>query len=96
MWEWLMLFPKRGCLPQISQIFGMVVLSFLKKAHIYIIKPPRPSIRPLVPDHILRRLKASRVLLMSMAMVSGPTPPGEGVSQAALWKTSGWTSPIQV
>src|SRR5712692_1235618 len=41
-----------------------------------------------------RRSRAAfTVLLISMAMVSGPTPPGTGVIAPATSATSGWTSP---
>jgi len=44
----------------------------------------------------LRRLKASRVFRISMAIVSGPTPPGTGVRKAAFLITLGSTSPTTV
>src|SRR6266852_568284 len=44
----------------------------------------------------LRRRAALTVLLISMAMVSGPTPPGTGVIAPATPATSGWTSPTRV
>src|SRR5579864_7656044 len=40
-----------------------------------------------------RRRAAFTVLLMSIAIVSGPTPPGTGVTAPAISATSGWTSP---
>ena len=40
-----------------------------------------------------RSLAACTVLAMSMAMVSGPTPPGTGVMAPATSATWGWTSP---
>src|SRR6266849_4402821 len=40
-----------------------------------------------------RSLAAFTVLLMSMVMVMGPTPPGTGVSAPAVFTASGWTSP---
>ena len=44
-----------------------------------------------------RRRAARRVLRSRQAMVSGPTPPGTGVSQAARSAASrGWTSPTSV
>src|SRR5207245_10960857 len=42
-----------------------------------------------------RRRAAFTVLLMSMVMVMGPTPPGTGVSAPAVLMASGWTSPTR-
>src|ERR1700735_3780758 len=41
-----------------------------------------------------RRVSARTVLLINMAIVSGPTPPGDGVIAPATSATSGCTSPI--
>src|SRR5439155_13719696 len=41
-----------------------------------------------------RSLAAFTVLLISIVMVMGPTPPGTGVSAPAVFTASGWTSPI--
>jgi|SRR5690242_13828804 len=44
-----------------------------------------------------RRMQAALTVFdMSMAMVSGPTPPGTGVIAPATFATAGWTSPISV
>src|SRR5258708_39884464 len=40
-----------------------------------------------------RRRAALTVLLMSMVMVMGPTPPGTGVSAPAVLMAPGWASP---
>src|SRR6266446_327735 len=42
-----------------------------------------------------RRRAAFTVLLMSMVMVMGPTPPGTGVSAPAVLIALGWTSPTR-
>src|SRR2546423_143669 len=42
-----------------------------------------------------RRRAAFTVLLMSMVMVMGPTPPGTGVSAPAVLTAPGWTSPTR-
>src|SRR5207249_1820309 len=41
-----------------------------------------------------RSFAAFTVLLISIVMVMGPTPPGTGVSAPAVFTASGWTSPI--
>src|SRR5437763_16420865 len=70
------------------------------------IPPVRPS-RSIFIDHraeavdwvaenlgeARRRRAAFTVLLMSMVMVMGPTPPGTGVSAPAVWMAPGWTAP---
>src|ERR1700726_249422 len=46
-------------------------------------------------DSPQRRRAAFTVLLMSMVMVMGPTPPGTGVSAPAVFAASGCTSPTR-
>src|ERR1700677_519469 len=48
----------------------------------------------LLPRPLLRRWRAAAtVLLISIAIVRGPTPPGTGVNAPAVRTTSGCTSP---
>ncbi len=51
---------------------------------------PAPPASPALPALCIA---AVSVFLSSIAMVSGPTPPGTGVSAPATSSTSGWTSP---
>src|ERR1700722_15483171 len=65
------------------------------------ISPPSPAndfqARENSRTRLPRRIFAAfTVLNINMAMVSGPTPPGTGVSAPATSATSGCTSPINV
>jgi hypothetical protein len=58
--------------------------------------PVRPSLSMIhaveacsARDLARRRRAAFTVLLMSMVMVMGPTPPGTGVRNPAVWMASG-------
>src|SRR5439155_24456789 len=48
---------------------------------------------PPYPPPLARVSAAVNVFFSSIAIVSGPTPPGTGDSQPATSDTSGWTSP---
>src|SRR5260370_27111310 len=60
-------------------------------------RAPAEDCAASVADEALprRRRAAFTVLLMSMVMVMGPTPPGTGVSAPAVFAASGCTSPTR-
>ena len=90
--------PEAGSSPLLNGFpFGSFPRRGLKRRYYIPQTLPRPQSISTAADHNpRRRLKASSVLRMSMAIVSGPTPPGDGVIQAAFSTTRGWTSPTQV
>jgi len=67
LWEWLTEFPKTGPLPQMSHVFGMMILSILTEAPRIHIREvlPLPALERRSPKQSRRRVSPDRLIFYS-------------------------------